>query len=185
MTDRITTGDLETRIGFINEILGELGVEIDGGLSVGNGGASFVGFKGTTPFNEGRPSKRELFKQLVTVEKVLVEVSRQIRKTHINLEEVHDNWERGFESSLFTFHDIKICPVCIWKKEQVANQTADQKNPPFCVECYRTMSIWSDLFPESPANWSVEAQNNARSTYVCANDVCEAYLAVGLSFNES
>jgi len=119
MSERTTTRDLETRVRGINSILEELGVEIDGGLSVGNGGASFVGFKGTTPFNVGRPSKRELFWQLVTVEKVLVEVSRQIRKTHINLEEVHDNWERGFESSLFTFHDIKLCPVCIWQGNQI------------------------------------------------------------------
>ena len=80
MSERITKGNLETRIGFINEILGELGVGIDGSLSVGNGGASFVGFKGTTEFNVGRLSKRELFWQLITVEKVLVEVSRQIRK---------------------------------------------------------------------------------------------------------
>ena len=78
-----------------------------------------------------------------------------------------------------------VCSICGYQNSLAKlrdragkNQTAGQKPPPFCVECYRTMSLWSDLFPESPANWSVEAQNNARSTYVCANDVCEAYLAV-------
>ncbi len=63
---------------------------------------------------------------------IRLEVARQLAECHI--EEVHDNWERGFESEppfngkLSAFNATQRgeghfgadkCPVCIWQDEQV------------------------------------------------------------------
>lgn len=81
MADRITWSNLRARVGVINAILNDLGVDIGADVSGAYGGVALVGFNGSVDFSRtGHIPKRELYQQLITLETVLFEVSRQVRK---------------------------------------------------------------------------------------------------------
>jgi len=80
MTYRITNGNLEGQAKQINQVLAEIGVDIDASISGAYGGVSLVGDKGSRHISRnGHMPKRELYNQLNTTLEVLYEVSRQLR----------------------------------------------------------------------------------------------------------
>jgi len=85
VTNKTTIGSLKVAAEQVNQILAEIGVDIDASISGVNSKVRLDGFNGSKPFSQGYVPKIELRTAILAIQAVLYEVSRQLR---VNGEEV-------------------------------------------------------------------------------------------------